>query len=87
MNLVYQRLDGDLRKCYEDIDMYKGEIDRLKEELARNGELGPKFEAIQMELVAHREQEDAHKAQQIAMKKELEESHQKLEENITSTAK
>ena len=80
MTLEHQRLDGA-------IYMYRGEIDRLKEELARNGELRPKFESIQMELVAYREQVKTYEAQQIAMKNELEESHQNLEKNTASTAK
>ena len=33
MNLVYQRLDGDLRKCYEDMERLVKENHDLKEEI------------------------------------------------------
>ena len=82
-----QQLNDHLRDCLRDVEIYKGEIDELKGELAHRGELVENFEAIQMELVTLRDQADAHKAQQTAMKKELEESHQKLEENIANSAK
>ena len=87
MNLEIQQLTGQVRDCLRDIDMYKGEIDKLKGELAHQGDLEGDFEAMQMELVTLREQADAHKAQQTAMKRELEESHQKLEENIANSSK
>ena len=87
MNYENQQLSGQLRDCLRDIDLYRGEIDQLKGQLAHKIGLGENFEAIQIELVTLREQADAHKAQQTAMKKELEESHQKLEENIANSAK
>ena len=82
-----QELTGHLNDRLRDIDMYKGEIDKLKGELTHQGELERNFEGIQMEFVRLREQADAHKAQQTAMKQELEESHQKLEENIANSSK
>ena len=81
------QLSDQCRDCLRDIELYKCEIDELKGELAYQVELRENFVPIEMELVTLREQAETHTAEQTALKKELEESHQKLEENVANSAK
>ena len=82
-----QKLSDEVQRCHREVDVYKSEVDKLKGELSRRGELEVNFEALQMELVNHREQAEQHKARQAALKAEVEESRHQLEENIANTAK
>ena len=68
----------------QEAQLYQSEAKRLQ---AENYQIVEKFDAIQLELVKHKDLLEHTRAQQKETQVQLHESHQRLEKNIADTAK